>query len=374
MAALKRSDNDQEVIDIPIQVGAFSLGDSPNDDVSDVVAERQRLEEIVGYAVAADSWGIDSFGLGEHHEPGFVAASPIAILAYIAAQTHRIRLATATTLLSVLDPIRVYEDFAVLDQLSGGRAELVVGRSGYSKPFELFGLDFEDRDELFVQHLDTLLRVLAQDGQRTRAQAEDASGLPYVTPRTLQSPLPVAIGIAGSPASAERAGAMGLPLVVAFIRGQVADLEHVVATYRAAGHEHGHDETLHVTVAVHFHAAATEEEAVATFPNYRRYFTPRPSDLGGATHLTREDFQDRRGLDGPLFIGTPDALTDKAVRLHERVGFDAFHAQVDWGGLPRDAVLRALRHLADDLAPALRALSSPAARRPGGDPVSDAIG
>ena len=212
------------------------------------------------------------FALGKHHSHKFAVASPAVVLAAIAGQTDRIRLASGVTVLSALDPVRVYQDFAQLDLLSHGRAEIIAGRSAFAEPFALFGAAINDYDELFAEKLDLLLRLREQDritwSGRYRARLVDAQ----ISPRALQDPLPVWVGVGGTPTSAARAGHLGLPMMLGFIGGTLAHARRAVEVYRAAGDAAGHDpDTLQVGISTHFYAAASEQDATDVFDHYRTY-------------------------------------------------------------------------------------------------------
>ncbi|MFF5076335.1 LLM class flavin-dependent oxidoreductase [Actinoplanes sp. NPDC000266] len=316
-----------------VQIGVSTLTDLPAG-----TSPARRMEQIVELGVQADEVGLDVFGVGEHHSADFLVSSPAPVLAAVAARTGRIRLTSAVTVLSVHDPVRVWQDFATLDLISGGRAEITVGRSAFPDPFALFGVDLNRYDEAFTERLDLLLRL--RDGDTTPWPGGHRPPLvpADVVPRAAQEPLPVWIGAGGSPGSALRAGAAGLPLILGYIGGSPDDLRRLADLYRAAG-------GTQVGLAVHYFAAATEREARETYANYRDFLPFPVSPVAFAGGL-------RPG--GHLFIGTSEQITEKLERLHKLVPFDRVQALADWGGLDAGAVRESVHRLGAEVAPALR--------------------
>src|SRR4051794_14108821 len=237
-----------------MELGIISLSDLTADPHTGwPVTALDRLDATLAHARAADQLGLDVFTLGEHHSHNFAVASPVVVLAAIAAQTERIRLTSGVTVLSALDPVRVYQDFAQLDLVSHGRAEIIAGRSAFAEPFALFGAPMNEYDELFAEKLDLLLRLREQDritwSGRYRPPLIDAE----IAPRALQAPLPVWVGVGGTPASAARAGRLGLPMMLGYIGGTLAHARRAVDIYRAADAAAGHDrETPQVGISTHF--------------------------------------------------------------------------------------------------------------------------
>ncbi|HEY0240059.1 MAG TPA: LLM class flavin-dependent oxidoreductase, partial [Friedmanniella sp.] len=231
-----------------VELGIVSLSDRQLDPhTGQLVDTRARLSEIVGYAELADTLGLDVFGLGEHHSADFAVSSPAVVLAAAAARTRTIRLTSAVTVLSVLDPVRVYQDYASLDLVSGGRAGLIVGRSAFTEPFGLFGVDLDDYDAIFTEKLGLLLRLRAEATVRSwsgrfRAPLHDAE----IIPRAVD--LPVWVGVGGSPGSAERAGRLGLPMTLGLIGGSIEHARRTVDAYRSAGEAAGHGDRLRVGI------------------------------------------------------------------------------------------------------------------------------
>jgi alkanesulfonate monooxygenase SsuD/methylene tetrahydromethanopterin reductase-like flavin-dependent oxidoreductase (luciferase family) len=316
------------------------------------VEPRRRLAETLRYAELADTLGLDVFGVGEHHSADFAVPSPAVVLAAIATRASSIRLTSAVTVLSVLDPVRVYEDFATLDLLSGGRAELIVGRSAFAEPFALFGVDLDDYDAAFDEKLDLLLR-LREQGRIARWQGRFRPPLQEVDviPRAID--LPVWVGVGGSPGSPERAGRLGLPMTLGLIGGSLEHARRAVDAYRAAGEATGHADRLRVAISTHFYAAGTPEAARDVYPYYHEYLRPKRPGGRGFT-ISRAQFDAGTAPGMALMIGSSEEITEKILRAHQVLGIDRFYGQVDWGGLPRGRVEESIARLAGDIAPAVR--------------------
>ncbi|BBH69334.1 luciferase [Actinoplanes sp. OR16] len=323
-----------------VEIGIASLSDRQPCTVDGrPTTEAGRTAEIIELGVQADRAGLDLIGVGEHHSRDFAVSSPAPILAAIAARTGRIRLTSAVTVLSVHDPIRVHQDFATLDVISGGRAEITVGRSAYPEPFALFGVDINRYEEIFAAKLESLLRL--------------RSGSPETVPHPVQDPLPLWIGAGGSPASVARAGALGLPLILGYLGGSPDHLRRLTDLYRATGEQAGHGDRLRVGVAAHYFGAASEHEAAATYPHYHDFLRPK-SPGGGGFVVSEQAFTEGRTLDRPLMIGTSEQVTEKLLHLHQAIGYDRLQLLADWGGLPQSQVHDSVHRLAGEIAPALR--------------------
>jgi alkanesulfonate monooxygenase SsuD/methylene tetrahydromethanopterin reductase-like flavin-dependent oxidoreductase (luciferase family) len=341
-----------------MELGVISLSDLQVDPATgEPHTFQQRLDEIVGYATLADRSGLDVYALGEHHTLDFAVSSPAVVLAAAAARTSRIRLTSGVTVLPVLDPVRVYQDFATLDLLSHGRAEITAGRSAFTEPFGIFGVDLADYDAAFSEKLDLLLSATRQEritwAGRFRPPLDDAP----ITPRASQDPLPVWLGVGGSPESAHRAGTLGLPMVLGYIGGPLDHAKRAVDIYRHAGDQAGHPERLRVGISTHFYAGATPEAARRTFPYYHEYLRPKtPGGRGFVVNQAQFDAGTRRG--NAIMIGSSEQLIEKILDAHEVLGLDRFLGQIDWGGLPRAAVEDSISRYAEQIAPAVRAATS----------------
>lgn len=339
---------------VSLEIGIASLADFQPKTVDGTRrSPQQRLDDIVSYAMQADTGGLHHVGLGEHHSRHFVVSSPAVVLSAIAAQTTSVRLTSSVSVLSALDPVRLYQDFATLDLMSGGRAELTVGRSAYPEPFALFGADIRRYDDLFSENLDLLLRLRTQERVTWRGHTRPPLDDAQIVPRSVQDPLPVWVGVGGTPASAARAGRLGLPMILGYIGGPARRLRDLVDVYREAGESAGQTDSLRVGVALHFLAGGSHSAAAAAYPYYFDFM--RPKDPGGGGFLvSREQYDAGRAEHGHLMIGPEEQIVDKLAALHDRIGFDRLQALVDWGGLPHTMVHESLARLSATIAPALR--------------------
>ncbi|MGD0558342.1 MAG: LLM class flavin-dependent oxidoreductase, partial [Streptosporangiaceae bacterium] len=283
-----------------MELGILSLGDLQRDLATGRLHRPvDRTAAILGYAALADQLGLDIFAVGEHHSADFFTSSPAVVLAAVAAKTTAIRLASATTLLGVHDPVRVYEDFATVDVISRGRAEIIAGRSAFVEPFQLFGYDTADYDALFAEKLGLLLRIRSSAEVTWQGRFRPALDAAFVAPRAVQSPLPVWVGVGGSPESVKRAGRLGLPMILGYIGGTLAHLRQLVDIYRAAGEHAGHAEALKVAVSTHFHAGADPVAARAVYPYYHEYLRPKTPG-GRGFEVSRAAFDASTGPDGAI--------------------------------------------------------------------------
>ena len=252
------------------------------DDASLAVNPSERLQDLVKQIERADQVGLDVFGVGEHHRREFLDSAPTVILAAAAARTQRIRLTSAVTVLSAADPVRVFQEFATLDLLSQGRVEMVVGRGSFIEAFPLFGLQLEDYDSLFAEKLDLLLKI--RDNEHVHWSGEYRPTLTGqgIYPRPLQKPLPIWLGVGGTPQSFVRAGVLGLPLMVAIIGGETRSFRPLIDLYKEAGRRAGHSPD-QLKVGIHslgYVAETTQEAADDFFPGYARAFTDVGKERG----------------------------------------------------------------------------------------------
>jgi alkanesulfonate monooxygenase SsuD/methylene tetrahydromethanopterin reductase-like flavin-dependent oxidoreductase (luciferase family) len=338
-----------------VDLGVLSLGDLQRDQRTGRLRRPvDRMSEILGYAKLADDLGLDVFAVGEHHSTEFFTSSPAVVLGAVAARTTAIRLTSATTLLGVADPVRVYEDFASVDLISHGRAEITVGRSAFVEPFALFGYDTADYDALFAEKLGLLLDIRAGQPVTWSGRFRPPLEAAVVVPRAVQDPLPVWVGVGGSPGSAERAGRLGLPMVLGYIGGTLAHLRPLVDTYRAAGEQAGHSSALKVAISTHFYAGADPAAARMVYPYYHEYL--RPKKPGGRGFVVSQAaFDAGTSPDGAIMIGSADEITSKLLNAVKVLGLDRVFAQVDWGGLPPGLVQESIARYATEIGPALRA-------------------
>ena len=335
-----------------MEIGVYSFGE-----VADASAQSaaRRLRELVEEIELADQVGLDVFGVGEHHRPDFAVSAPAVVLAAAAARTRRIRLTSAVTVLSSDDSVRVFQDFATLDLLSGGRAEIMPGRGSFIESFPLFGYDLDDYDALFASKLDLLLKL--RESERVtwsgphRAPIDDLG----VYPRPLQDPLPVWIAVGGTPQSVVRAGTFGLPMALAIIGGAPERFAPLVELYRRAAEQAGHDPArMPVGINSHTYVADTAERARDEFfPAYATMMN-RIGRERGWPPMTRAQFDALCGPRGALLVGSPDQVIEKILFEHELFGHTRFLAQISVGPLPHAQVTRAIELLGAVVAPAVR--------------------
>jgi probable LLM family oxidoreductase len=330
------------------------LGVATFADLSSGISPEQRMRDLVEEAVLADELGLDVFAIGEHHRPDFLISAPAVALSALAVKTERIRLSSAVTVLSSDDPVRVFQQFAEVDLLSGGRAEIMAGRGSFIESFPLFGYDLDDYDELFAEKLELLLAIRAGErvtwSGRHRAPLNDA----VVWPRPVQDPLPVWVAVGGTPQSVIRAGALGLPLTLAIIGGQPERFVPLVDLYREAVRAGGHD---HARVAINTHAfvaptAAQADEAFA--PSYLAMMNRIGRERGWPPSGRRE-FEALASPRGALAIGSPEQVAEKILFEHELFGHQRYVGQMSVGAVAHRDVLRSIELFATEVAPLVRA-------------------
>jgi probable LLM family oxidoreductase len=338
-----------------MQIGIDSFA-AAHDDASLSVSPSERLRRLVEQIELADQIGLDVFGVGEHHRREFLDSAPAVILAAAAARTQRIRLTSAVTVLSAADPVRVFQEFATLDLLSQGRTEMVVGRGSSIEAFPLFGLNLEDYDSLFEEKLDLLLKVRDNEHVYWSGEYRPTLNGQGVYPRPLQKPLPIWIGVGGTPESFVRAGLLGLPLMVAIIGGETSRFRPLVDLYREAGRRAGHlPEQLKVGVHSLGYVAENTQEAVDDFfPGYAHTMTEIGKERGWPK-MTRASFDSQRGPQGALLVGDPDEVVEKIVRQSKALGgISRITFMMNPASLPHAKLMRATQLIGTRVAPALR--------------------
>jgi probable LLM family oxidoreductase len=328
---------------------------TPDVKTGKVISHAERLREVVEEIVLADQVGLDVFGVGEHHREDFAASSPAVLLAAAASQTTRIRLTSAVTVLSSADPVRVFQDFATVDAISNGRAEIMAGRGSFIESFPLFGYDLNDYDELFEENLELLLKIRESEKVTWRGGHRPAINNRGVYPRPVQSPLPVWIGSGGNPESVIRAGTLGLPLVIAIIGGRPLQFEPLVRLYKRAAVKAGHDPT-QLQVASHSHGfigESTEEAANKFFPSTQQVMNVIGRERGWG-HYDRNSFDAARTLEGALYVGDPETVAEKIIYLRKNVGITRFMLHCPLGTMPHDEVMKSIELLGTKVAPIVR--------------------
>jgi probable LLM family oxidoreductase len=317
----------------------------------------EAIQHLLERIETADRVGLDVFGVGEHHRAEFLDSAPSVILAAAAARTQRIKLTSAVTVLSAADPVRVFQQFATLDLVSKGRAEMVVGRGSFTESFPLFGLDFNDYDALFAEKLELLLKLRAEERVTWSGKFRPALNDQAVYPRPLQAEIPIWVGVGGTPESFVRAGLLGLPLMVAVIGGETHRFRRAVDLYRAAGAQAGHaPEKLKVGLHSLGYVAPSREEAINDyFHGYAKTFT-RIGRERGWPPVSRERFDAQNGPTGALLVGDPDEVGEKILRHAAALGgIDRVTFQMDNAELPREKLLRSIQLIGERIKPALSA-------------------
>ncbi len=313
------------------------------------------MRDLLEEAELADQLGLDVFAIGEHHRSDFLVSSPAVVLAAIAARTDRIRLSSAVTVLSSDDPVRVFQDFAELDLISGGRAEIMAGRGSFTESFPLFGQDLDDYDELFAEKLDLLLKIRAAThvtwAGRHRPPLEDAG----IWPRPLQDPLPVWVAVGGSPGSVIRAGTLGLPLTIAIIGGQPDRFTRLVELYRKAIAAAGHDPSV-ARLAINTHAFVGETSTAADAAFARPYLTMmnRIGRERGWPPSGLPEYEALRSPVGALAVGSVEQVAEKLLYEHELFGHDRYIGQISVGAVAHSDVLRSMELFGTEVAPLVR--------------------
>ncbi|MGG4501237.1 LLM class flavin-dependent oxidoreductase [Paenibacillus polymyxa] len=328
---------------------------TPDPQTGEVISHAQRIREVVEEIVLADQVGLDVYGVGEHHRKDYAASAPAVILAAAATQTQRIRLTSAVTVLSSDDPVRVFQDFATLDSISNGRAEIMAGRGSFIESFPLFGYDLDNYDELFDEKLELLLRIRESEKVTWKGGHRPAINNLGVYPRPVQNPLPVWIGSGGNQESVVRAGLLGLPLVLAIIGGSPMQFAPLVELYKKAAKHAGHDASL-LPVASHSHgfiAETTELAADKFFPSTQQSMNVLGRERGWGPY-TRSSFDAARSFEGALYVGDPDTVAKKIIHLRKQVGITRFLLHVPVGTMPHDDVMRAIELLGTEVAPRVR--------------------
>jgi probable LLM family oxidoreductase len=315
----------------------------------------QRLRDLIETIELADQVGLDVFGIGEHHRPDFVASSPAVILAMAAARTRSIRLTSAVTVLSSDDPVRVFQDFATLDLLSNGRAEIMAGRGSFIESFPLFGYDLNDYDELFAEKLDLLLRLRESERITWSGVHRPALRDLGVYPRPVQQPLPIWVAVGGTPESAVRAGTLGLPMALAIIGGMPERFVPLASLYREAGRRAGNDPAqLRLSINSHgFLADSAQQAADEYFPSYAAAMNKIGRERGWPP-VNRQQFEAARTLRGSDFVGGPQEIIEKILFQHELFGHQRLLLQLGLGGIAHSSMMHAIELLGMQVAPVVR--------------------
>lgn len=335
-----------------MEVGLYTLNDLTSSPLSGQrMTAAQRVRETIAAAKLADEVGLDIFGVGEHHRLDFAVSAPAVVLSAIAAETKKIRLTSAVTVLGAADPVRVYQDFATLDLVSEGRAEIMAGRGAFIDPFPLFGYDVNEYDEIFVEHFHLLRQLTLKERVTWTGKFRPPLQAAEIAPRPIQVDFPIWIAVGGSPESAARAGALGAPMALAALGGPIVGLKRIVALYRGAAR--ANHKRPRVALSGHTHIGSTSQSAREKFfPHHAQYW--RHVSGGRVTPMTRDQFDLASGPGSALMVGSPAEITDRILLAHETLGVDRFLAQVDLGALPFSEVAAVIERLGTRVAPAVR--------------------
>lgn len=341
-----------------MEIGIYTLGDIvPDPHSGNSISSRQRLQEIIEAAKLADEAGLDIIGIGEHHRLDYVVSSTSVVLAAIAQVTGRIKLTSATTVLSTTDPVRLFEEYATLDLLSNGRAEIIAGRGAFVESFPLFGYNLSDYDALFSEHFDLFQQLnrnerISWEGQ-FRSSLHDAE----ISPRPVQEQIPIWIGSGGSNESAERAGNLGTGMALAILGGAPNRYRALVERYRATGIAAGYAESdLKVGITGHgFISTSTQQAKDEYYPYYSNYRKYVDEQLGkDVSLLSRAEFEQLTSPETALFVGSPQLIIEKILYQYELFGHQRFMLQLDIGGMPFAKVAKSIELLATEVAPVIR--------------------
>src|SRR5579862_804233 len=347
-----------------MQIGVDSFAAAISDPATGVtLLPVQRMQNLLEEIELADQVDLDVFGIGEHHRAEFLDSAPVVILAAAAARTKKIRMTIAVTVLSAADPVRVFQEFATLDLISNGRAEIVAGRGSFVEAYPLFGLNLNDYDSLFAEKLELLLKIRDNTHVTWSGKHRPALTGQGVYPRPLQNPLPVWVGVGGSPESFVRAGMLGLPLMVAIIGGEPHRFRPLIDLYRKAGQRAGHaPEKLIVGLhSIGFLADTTDQAADDFFPGYAHTFNEIGKERGWS-RTTRAQFDATRGPTGALLIGDARTVAEKVLYVNEALGgISRLTFQMGVSTLPHPKMMRAIGILGTQLAPMVRKSLTPAA-------------
>ncbi|HEU5288836.1 MAG TPA: LLM class flavin-dependent oxidoreductase [Candidatus Limnocylindria bacterium] len=337
-----------------MEIGLYTFGELTPSAGGTTVSPARRLRDLLEEIELADRLGLDVFGVGEHHRPDFAVSAPAVVLAAAAARTERIRLTSAVSVISSDDPVRVFQDFATLDLLSGGRAEIMAGRGSFIESFPLFGHDLKDYDALFAEKLGLLLRVREDTHVTWSGTYRAPLAGQGVYPRPVQDPLPVWIAVGGNAESAVRAGSLGLPMALAIIGGMPERFAPLAQIHREAARSAGHVPLPRLSINSHGYVADTADEAAETTYGPYKLMMDRIGRERGWPPMSRADFDFSRSLRGANFIGDPEDVIQKILFQHEIFHHDRFLLQMTVGSIPHEKIMRSIELFATKVAPAVR--------------------
>ncbi len=337
-----------------MELGISTFGERTPDPASgNIVSAQQRMLDLMEEIELADQLGLDVFAIGEHHRPDFIVSSPAVVLGAAAVRTRNIRLSSAVTVLSSDDPVRIFQDFATVDLLSGGRAEIMAGRGSFIESFPLFGYDLKDYDELFSEKLDLLLKLNEAEKVTWKGRHRPAINNLGVYPRPVQEKLPVWVAVGGTPASVIRAGRLGLPVALAIIGGNPAQFLPLVELYRKTSKEAGKG-TLPLAVHSHGYIADNSQQAADEFfPSYA-YVMSQIGRERGWPPTTRAQFEAGRSMQGALLVGSPQQVIDKILYEQKLFNLDRFLLHISVGTMPHDKIMHSIELFGTQVAPVIK--------------------
>jgi len=339
------------------EIGVMMFGEVTEDLITGKLpSPRQRVRETVELATLADEVGLDVFGFGEHHRTDFVGSAPSIVLAAAAEHTKNIRLTSAVTVLSSEDPVRVWEQFATIDLLSGGRAEIIAGRGSYKESFELFGFDLENYADLFREKLDLLLQIRDRNPLTWQGQFRAPLVEADIAPRAAGDTLPIWVGVGGSAGSAVSTGRLGLPMALALLLGPMNSQQQTVSRYRESAAAAGHDAaTLPISMNAHGHVGRTSQQARdVMYPYFAKGMMDNNHQRGQGFQLSRAAFQAQSSPAAGLLVGSPQEVIDKVMGYHELYGLSRVMVHTGFGGLPQKEHLETIELLGTEVAPVVR--------------------
>jgi len=339
-----------------MEIGISTFVETTADEQGNVVSHDERIREIIEEIKLADQVGLDVYGVGEHHREDFAASSPEIILAAAAPLTKNIRLTSAVTVLSSVDPVRVFQNYATLDALSNGRAEIMAGRGSFTESFPLFGYDLKDYDALFDEHLELLMEIQKNNKEvHWRGGHRAAINGLGVYPNPVQEKLPITIGTGGNPESTVRAALLGLPIVYAIIGGNPASFGPLAKLYKETATKAGHDVSkLPIMSHSHGFVAKTMEEAAEKFYYPTQKVMNQLGRERGWASYTKASYDRALAPDGALFVGDPQTVANKIIALYKTVGVERFMMHLPLGSMPHADVMNAIKLLGEEVAPLVR--------------------
>jgi probable LLM family oxidoreductase len=340
----------------PFEIGLYSFAElSPDPITGKKLTPAERIRDLLEEIELADQVGLDVYGLGEHHREEFVSSAPEVILAAAAARTKNIRLTSAVTVLSSDDPVRVLQRFASLDLVSNGRAEIIAGRGSFIESFPLFGYDLNDYDDLFAEKLDLLIKLREDTHVTWRGQHRPSLNNLGVYPRPLQDPLPIWVGVGGTPESVVRAASRGLPMALAIIGGMPERFAPFLELYRQASAQYGFDpSTIPLSINSHGFIADTRQAAIdESFPAVQVVMNKIGRERGWAP-MRREQYEASAELRGANFVGSPDDVIEKVLFQHSIFGHQRLLLQLSVGSIAHDKLMHAIELLGTKVAPVVR--------------------